>query len=197
MSDTPAPAGAAPQDQTPPPPSPGWGRRLLRGVLALLIAGITVAIVLVGWLGGTTSGLGMLVDFVARLSGGVVTFEKADDAGRFVRGFASVISVEGKPVEDWQGDVIEMGELRKAAHRYVTDARVAKAMHAGSQVGEVVESVIIDDAFAKAVGMSDTRRGWWIGMRVNDPAIQKRVAAGELKAFSIGGKGKRKKLEGC
>lgn len=125
------------------------------------------------------------------------TFEKADDTGRFVRGFASVVSVDGKPVEDWQGDVISMGELRKAAHAYVTNARVAKAMHAGTQVGEVVESVIIDDAFAKAVGMADGRRGWWIGMQVHDQAVQKRVASGELKAFSIGGKGKRKKMEDC
>ncbi len=78
MSDTPEPSGPAPQDPAPPPPRPGWGRGLLRGLLAALLAGITVAIVLVGWLGGTTSGLGMLVDFVARLSGGVVTFEKAD-----------------------------------------------------------------------------------------------------------------------
>lgn len=124
-------------------------------------------------------------------------FAKADDAGRYVRGWASVISVDGKPVEDWQGDVIEMGELRKAAHAYVTRARVAKAMHQGDQVGEVVESVIIDDAFAKAIGMTDTRRGWWIGMQVHDPKVQKQVKDGALKAFSIGGRGKRKKLEAC
>jgi len=37
-----------------------------------------VAVVLVGWLGGTASGLGLLVDFVARLSGGVVTVEQAE-----------------------------------------------------------------------------------------------------------------------
>ena len=78
MSDTPEPSGPAPQESAPPPPRPGWGRTLLRGALALLFAGITVALVLVGWLGGTTSGLGMLVDFVARLSGGVVSIEKAD-----------------------------------------------------------------------------------------------------------------------
>jgi hypothetical protein len=122
-------------------------------------------------------------------------FEKADSGGRFVRGWASVASVDGKPVEDWQGDVIAMEELRKAAHRFVTEARVAKAMHKGAQVGEVVESVIIDDAFAKALGIADNRRGWWIGMQINDEKVQKRVASGELKAFSIGGRGKRKKLE--
>ena len=122
-------------------------------------------------------------------------FEKADSGGRFVRGFASVAAVDGKPVMDWQGDVIAMDELRKAAHQFVTEVRVAKAMHKGAKVGDVVESVIIDDAFAKALGVADTRRGWWIGMQINDEQVQKRVASGELKAFSIGGRGKRKKLE--
>jgi hypothetical protein len=123
-------------------------------------------------------------------------FEKGDAEGRYVRGWASVITVAGEAVADTQGDVIEMEELRKAAHDFICDARVAKAMHAGSQVGEVVESVIIDDAFAKALGASTNQRGWWIGMKINDDTIRKRVKAGELKAFSIGGRGKRQKMEG-
>lgn len=122
-------------------------------------------------------------------------FEKSDKEGRYVRGWASVVSINGEAVTDTQGDLITMAELRKAAHRFVTDARVAKAMHRGDQVGEVVESVIIDDEFAKATGMTTDKRGWWIGMAVNDDNIRKRVKAGELKAFSIGGRGKRKKLE--
>lgn len=122
-------------------------------------------------------------------------FEKADSTGRYVRGWASVIEQDGQPVEDWQGDVISMDELRKAAHGYITRARVAKAMHKGAKVGEVVESVIVDDDFCKAMGIADTRRGWWIGMQINDPAVREQVKKGVLKAFSIGGKGRRKKLE--
>lgn len=122
-------------------------------------------------------------------------FHKADTEGRYVRGWASVIVDKGKRVIDHQGDLIAMDELRKAAHRFIVEARVAKAMHDGVQVGDVIESVIIDDAFAKAVGMKDGKRGWWIGMRVNDPEIQKRVKSGELRAFSIGGRGRRKAVE--
>lgn len=122
-------------------------------------------------------------------------FHKADATGRFVRGWASVAEMDGKPVTDHQGDIISMDELRKAAHRFVSDARVAKAMHKGAQVGDVVESVLVDDEFAKALGVSDTRRGWWIGMVINDERVQKRVRSGELKAFSIGGKGRRTKVE--
>lgn len=122
-------------------------------------------------------------------------FEKADNEGRYVRGWASVISVNGKPVEDTQGDVIEMTEMRKAAHRFVLEARVAKAMHAGSQVGDVVESVIIDDEFVKAMGATTDKRGWWIGMQINSDSIRKRVKSGDLKAFSIGGSGRRQPME--
>lgn len=122
------------------------------------------------------------------------TFQKADATGGFVRGWASVISIDGKSIEDTQGDIIEMSELRKAAHAFVTEARVAKVMHRGSQAGEVVESVLVDDEFAKALGVKDGRRGWWIGMRIDDDRIRKQVRDGELRAFSIGGRGQRVKV---
>ena len=122
-------------------------------------------------------------------------FEKADATGKYVRDWASVVSSGGEPTKDFQGDMIHIDDIRKAAHAFVTDARVAKAMHAGQQVGEVVESVIIDDAFAKALGISDPKRGWWIGMEIHDPEIQDQVRKGKLRAFSIGGKGRRTKIE--
>lgn len=123
-------------------------------------------------------------------------FQKADITGRYVRGWASVVSVDGKPVEDYQGDVISINEIRKAAHQFIIDARVAKAMHSGSKVGEVVESLVIDDEIAKALGMSTDKRGWFIGMQIEDESIQKRVASGELREFSIGGRGKRTPVKG-
>lgn len=122
-------------------------------------------------------------------------FAKQDATGRFVRGWASVISDNGEVLTDHQGDIIEMTELRKAAHDFITNARVAKAMHKGDGVGTVVESVIIDDDFAKALGINDGRRGWWIGMEIHDPKIREQVRKGKLRAFSIGGRGRRKTLE--
>jgi hypothetical protein len=122
-------------------------------------------------------------------------FQKSDSEGRYVRGWASVISANGVEIEDAHGDVIAIEELRKAAHNFITNARVAKAMHRGNSVGEVVESVVIDDEFAAAMGITTTQRGWWIGMQIHDDQIQKRVRSGELRAFSIGGRGKRTSLE--
>lgn len=124
-----------------------------------------------------------------------VSFDKASTTGEFVRGWASVASVDGKPVTDYQGDIISIDELKKAAHQFVCDARVAKAMHKGNPVGEVVESVIVDDAFAKSLGITDGKRGWWIGMRINDPAVQDKVRKGQFSAFSIGGRGRRTPTE--
>ena len=122
-------------------------------------------------------------------------FTKADAAGRFVRGWASVVTDQMGQVADSQGDMIDIDDIRKAAHRFVSDARIAKAMHQGQQVGEVVESVIIDDEFAKALGITDPKRGWWIGMEIHDDTIRKGVREGKLRAFSIGGRGRRQPVE--
>lgn len=105
-----------------------------------------------------------------------------------------VIEEGGKTVIDHHGDMVEMPTLQKAAHKYITDARIAKAMHRGDAIGEVVESVVIDDEFVKAIGATTDKRGWWIGMRVYDEQIQKRIASGELRAFSIGGRGRKKRV---
>jgi hypothetical protein len=51
--------------------------------------------------------------------------------------------------------------------------------------------VIIDDEFAKVLGITDGKRGWWVKMQINDPAIQEGVRKGKYRAFSIGGKGRR------
>jgi hypothetical protein len=121
-----------------------------------------------------------------------INFAKASVTGQVVGGWASVVKVNGEVVEDYQGDIIPIDELRKAAHQFVCDARVAKAMHAGNPVGEVVESVIVDDDFAEALGITDGKRGWWIVMKINDPAVQEGIRKGIYRAFSIGGKGRRK-----
>lgn len=116
---------------------------------------------------------------------------KADVTGKYVAGWFSVIEKDGDLVEDIQGDVIEMGDLRESAHEFVKMARVSKVMHDGEQIGDVVESVIIDDDFCKAHGITHTERGWWGAINVTDPDAQERVRKGELPAFSIGGGGKR------
>lgn len=131
-----------------------------------------------------------------------IDFVKSDSRGKYVRGWAYVASDEHGQVVDYSGDVLggetveeAMTEVRKMAHEFITDHRVAKMMHKSKQVGEFVESVIIDDEFAKAIGATTKRRGWWVGMRVDDEDVRKKVRDGKLKQFSIGGRGQRHKLK--
>lgn len=122
------------------------------------------------------------------------------DEKRIVWGWASVIEKDGKIVVDWQGDMIEPEELAKAAYGYVAEARVGKAMHAGPKVAELIESLVVVkgggfEALLKSMGVEMPAewpmQGWWVGFKVTDDATWAKVKKGELRAFSIGGSGKR------
>lgn len=116
---------------------------------------------------------------------------KASPDGKYVRGWAMVTTGDdGQPVIDWEGEVMPIGVLRESVHEFMNGERVAKVMHDGKQTGAIVESVIVDDDFAQAMGITSKRRGWWAGMEVYDPKAQEKVRKGELKGFSIGGRGK-------
>jgi hypothetical protein len=127
--------------------------------------------------------------------GATFKFEKADSRGKYVRGFAYLTKDKvGAAVTDYSGQFIDdIDVLRDAAHDFM-EHRVAKSLHGktvtdGNQpIGDIVESIIIDDDVAKALGMSDQRRGWFVGMRVNHEGVQKRIRDGSLTAFSIGGR---------
>lgn len=123
-------------------------------------------------------------------------FTKADDDKQIIYGWASVIKQDGKMVVDLQGDMIDEPELVKAAHEYITNARVAKMMHNGSQIGEVVESIVFTDDLQKALGIDLGKSGWFIGMKINDANIWKnQVKTGKMLAFSVGGSGQRVAVE--
>ena len=121
---------------------------------------------------------------------------KFDDEQRVVWGWASVISKNGEPIYDTQGDSIEPDVLVKAANEFMMDARVAKAMHDGDQVGEVIHSLPLTKEIGDALGVQSDQEGWIIAMKVHDDDVWSRVKSGELKAFSIGGKAIRNAVEG-
>jgi len=112
---------------------------------------------------------------------------KLDEDQHVVYGWASLICENGTPIVDLQNDVIEPAELLKAATEFMLDARTAKAMHTGGQIGEVVHSFPMVADITKSFGF-DTggREGWIVGVKVHDPEVWKRVKSGEFKAFSIG-----------
>ena len=116
---------------------------------------------------------------------------KLDQEARIVWGWASVVSVDGKPMVDRQGDIISADVMTKAADRFMLDVRVAKAMHEGAQIGEVIHSFPLTKALGEALGVHSALEGWIVAMKVHDDSVWNRVKSGELAAFSIGGIGKR------
>ncbi len=137
-----------------------------------------------------------------------VPITKTKDELRVAYGWASVTKIGGKPVVDVQNDVIELPVLVRAVHDFMVESRVGGLMHlykAGRPaairknardrepitIGTVVESIIVDDDFKKAVGAKTDLEGWYIGVKVHEDQVWDMVKSGELSAFSIGGHGKR------
>lgn len=120
---------------------------------------------------------------------------KFDEERRIVWGWASVSTIGGELVYDTQGDSITPDELSKAADEFMLDVRVAKAMHEGGQVGEVIHSFPLTKELGDALGVASDREGWIIAMKIHDDEIWKDVKAGKLRAFSIGGLGERHAVE--
>lgn len=123
------------------------------------------------------------------------TIVKTDDEARMVYGWASVITEKGVAVVDTQGDIIEADELVKATTAFMADARLAKAMHTGEGVGEVLHSFPLTAELAKSLGITCDREGWLVGVKVADDAVWKRVKSGDLRAFSIGGGAERVEVD--
>lgn len=116
---------------------------------------------------------------------------KLDAARRMAYGFASVVTKDGEPVNDQQGDEMDMDNVRKVVHEYIREERVGKAMHDGPQIGEILDSFVMDAEVQKALGVDFGCEGWLVGFHVTDDATWARVESGELAAFSIGGLGDR------
>lgn len=119
---------------------------------------------------------------------------KADDEERIVWGWASISTINGEIVTDKQGDQIKPETMRKAATQFMLSSRMAKAMHEGEGIGEVVHSFPLTKEVAQLLGIYSPIEGWIVAMKVHSEEVWKRVKSGELKAFSIGGKGKRRAL---
>jgi len=119
---------------------------------------------------------------------------KTDDEQRMVYGWASVVTEDGEPVVDRQGDIIEADTLVKAVNEFMEHVRVGKAMHTGEQVGVVVHSLPITKEIGDALGIQSNREGWVVAYKVFDDTVWNMVKSGELAAFSIGGRAMKEEV---
>lgn len=123
---------------------------------------------------------------------------KSDDEKMLAFGWASVsMRVDGEVIEDWQGDIIEPGELEDAAYEYVRLYGEGGEMHERGGVAVLVESVVFTEAKMLAMGIPAgvLPVGWWIGFKVLDKGVWEKVKDGTYRMFSIEGEAERIKAE--
>jgi len=140
------------------------------------------------------------------------TVVKTDEDKQQVFGWFSVISISGRTLTDTQGDQITADTLEAAAYDYVLEARKGGEMHETAkgdvkQIGRMIESCVFTKEKQKAMQDSLNEQGihatvdlgcvaWWGGFQVDDKDTWKSIKSQKLRAFSIGGKGKRLKVGG-
>lgn len=126
---------------------------------------------------------------------------KTDDDKRLVFGWASIVTKDGKPVVDLQGDYIDAETIEKAAYDYVTKSRQGGYEHHRDgdnpkHVSDMVESIVITDEKKRALGLPDDfPEGWWTGYKVHDDDVWQQVKDGKITGFSVHGSGTKKDYE--
>lgn len=123
-----------------------------------------------------------------------VNIAKLDLDRQMVWGWASVATKRGVPVQDWQGDIVDILEVSKAAHDFMINQRMGGTMHKRMGTGTIVESIIFDKALQDALRIDLGQEGWFIGVQVADKDTWEGVKSGKYAAFSIGGSGVREAL---
>lgn len=128
-----------------------------------------------------------------------------EEEQHLVFGLASLsVEADGSVLTDRQGDQIEPAELENAVYDFVEHGREGDVNHAGPVTSTLVESFVVTPQKLEALLRSCGHTGdvpdfngcaAWMGWRVNDESVWKRVKSGELGAFSIEGKAERVKAE--
>lgn len=121
--------------------------------------------------------------------------KKADDDKRQVFGFFSVVEVGGVPVVDLQGDAITAKDLEESVYKYMKFSRMGDERHDGRCKAVLIESMFFSKEKQEALGIDLGFVGWWGGFEIIDPAMWEKVKAGEYKSFSIGGAGRRERVD--
>ena len=99
------------------------------------------------------------------------------------------------PYIDLQNDEIPEDVAELAAKGFAESSRVAKEMHQGDQIGEVIFVFPLTEENAEAMDIQATKSGVMVGMRVDDDEVWEKFTTGEYRAFSIGGMASSERVE--
>lgn len=119
---------------------------------------------------------------------------KMDDEQRIVYGFASVVSKDGQPVVDLQGDVISADMMEKAASEFMLGARTGLTMHKGNPTTTIIHSLPLTKQIKEAFQIETPYEGWIIAVKVHDDETWQQVKEGRFSGFSIGGRATRREI---
>lgn len=128
-------------------------------------------------------------------------FTKFDDAKRQAFGWASVVTKDGSPVLDRQGDYISIEDLETAAYTYVHKSRVGGDMHrrngdAPHHVSDMIESMVFTPEKITKMGLpAGFPEGWWVGYQIHDEDTWQEVRKRGRTGFSIHGRGIRRDVD--
>ena len=117
--------------------------------------------------------------------------KKIDEDRQLVFGWASIWTIGGEYVVDKQDDIIPPDEGENAAYEFMLYHRSHGDMHERMGVGRCIESIALTKQKQDALGIDLGMEGWFVGFRVDDDEVWKRIKAGDLPEFSIGGKATR------
>lgn len=117
--------------------------------------------------------------------------KKIDEDRQLVFGWASIWTIGGEYVVDKQDDIIPPDEGENAAYEFMLYHRSHGDMHERMGVGRCIESIALTKQKQEALGIDLGMEGWFVGFRVDDDDVWKRIKAGDLPEFSIGGKATR------
>jgi len=131
---------------------------------------------------------------MAKRIGFEVTITKTDPDLQQVFGYAYVAkNADGTAVVDHSGDVVDVASLKKAIYEGFGKVK-SREMHEKDAEATLIASVWIDHETLAKMGGTPANApdgAWWVGVQVNDADLWKRIKAGEVSAFSIGGSGTR------
>jgi hypothetical protein len=89
--------------------------------------------------------------------------------------------------------VVDVASLKKAIYAGFGKVK-SREMHEKDAQATLIASAWIDHETLTKMGGSPANApdgAWWVGVQVNDADLWKRIKAGEVSAFSIGGSGTR------
>ena len=113
--------------------------------------------------------------------------QKVDESLGIVFGFAIICKRDGNEYVDVQGDHVPESAMLEATAEYMAGDRVAKDMHVGDAIGQLVFGFPLTDDIAKALEITTRQTGFIVGMKPNDEIMEK-FRSGDYTGFSIGGR---------